>query len=203
MTTTHRTLASLLVILVLALGGCMAPTDDVELDTEGLRPSASTGKADGLGPRAYFEQFRYAIDESAGYYASGQPRRTRMATSWGPRTQIETAEGPGHVGLGLWLLEDGTAYADYTELRAVDAVQSVQVADRIVRTRWRVEGEQLVVDGIGTGVGVDYNEIPAIRLRFTSDVISPGLGGREIILVRASTSSRLQHIEQDYAAQQR
>lgn len=192
----------LALLAAIAITGCANEVPDVEPDFEGLRPSAAAGKADGIGSSAYFEQFRYRIDEASGFYSDGQPIRTFMATSWGPDLYLTASDGTRlEAGLALWMLDDGTAYAEYSEWEQWGS-NSALVDEEIVRTQWRVEGDRLIVAGVGYGVAGDYDGYPAITFTFDRDRITPGLANGSLTIVRVRTSSRLEHVERDYAEQE-
>ena len=194
--------AATFLTLILSAACAGSPADD-EIVTEGLLSHSASGKADGVSSEEYFAQFVYAEVPEAGYYDSGQPRRTLNAgTQSRGELWVESAdEGSLYVDISLWMLEDGRAYLEYAELKQGSSYDT-WINDRIVLTRWRVTDDQLVVDGVGFAVPSERNGYPTMTFTFTDDVVTPGAAEGSVTVHRIRTSSYIGHVERDYADQE-
>lgn len=196
----RRLISAALICLASIAVGCTASDEAVlEPASEGILPQGAA-KADG---RSYFEQFLYAINESAGTYDSGEPRGTFMASSWDDRIYLETDDGRVWTEVDLWMLDDGTAYVEYAEWQRVSSYESWELNARIIRTTWSEADDVLTLPGVAIGVaGIDGGGNPSIDLTFSTDIVTPGLAGQTLSVIRVHTSSRIQHVERDYAEQE-
>lgn len=182
----------------LALGCAASSEPEIEPASDGVLEEGAA-KADG---RSYFEQFRYTIDEAAGTYDSGEPRGTFMASNWTDRVYLETADGRVWTEVDLWMLSDGTAYVEYAEFERHSSSESWEVNARIIRTTWSEADDVLTLPGVGTGVAGNDGGHPSIDITFSTDLVTPGLSGETLSIIRVHTSGRIQHVERDYAEQQ-
>ena len=189
----RRLSGCLLFSLLLAIGCTGTAEPELEPATDGVLPLGAA-KADG---RSYFEQFRYDIDEAAGTYDSGEPRATFMATNWDDRVYLESEAGGVWTDLDVWLLDGGVAYVEYEEWRGNELAEG-----RIIRTTWSEAEDVLSLPGVGAGVAGTDSGRPSIDVTFEADLISPGLTGQTLSVIRVRTSSRIQHVERDFAEQE-
>src|SRR5262249_48555790 len=91
------------------------------------------------------------------------------------------------MDLSLFLLEDGSYAAVYRELDPIDSTRSAEVSKKILRGRWSVANDQLVVDGLGTGAGVAYNGRDAVMFR-----VAANNGDIQLAYVGSSASMEVQ-----------
>jgi len=166
-------------------------------------PAGGAGDIDkGVGGSSYYRQFITEPNWESGTYPDGLPRFTRIAST--DEVTIETAEGERRKARAtFFLVANGDAYVDYSELGPEEdfgggVIGRSVVASALLLTSWDVDGDRIVIEGVGEGRPLTYNDEDAIGFSFTHDLVSAGLDGRGAIVRRGNTSQPLERVEAEY-----
>jgi hypothetical protein len=153
-----------------------------------------TGKCDDLGETEALINGMPAED----YYAQ---LIYRVETRFGPsflypthrsRTEVD---GALNAHAEAYMLEDGSYFFVYDEWEQVNASTEAQIGESVIlEGLWHVDGANLVLEGVGTARGSDFNAMPGFVLTYDDDIISSGLRGQAMPMALTSSSSGLFHV---------
>ena len=62
------------------------------------------------------------------------------------------------------------------------------VGQKEISGTWSIDKEKILFEGLGQGVSLKYNDVESINLKFSTDLISPGLAMSEFIFSMHSSS---------------
>lgn len=128
-------------------------------------------EVNGKSPEAYFEQFLYVKVKHLDHRYPTTPSALKLAD-----TNL-------YFEVTLYLRKDGSYTFDYAEMTQKSSSEYVW-EDEIEGQKgsWSVSGDELVLSGLGTATGVQYNGKDALELEFDRDLITPGLKEETAIL---------------------
>lgn len=131
----------------------------------------------GKSPEAFFEQF---------LYVKVKPLDHRYPTTPSAEKLADTGL---HYEFTLYLRDDGTFTFDYAEMKQKSSSEYVW-EDEIEGQKgsWSIRGDELVLSGVGSATGVQYNGKDALDLEFDHDLITPGLKGDSAILTMVKST---------------
>lgn len=158
----HRmaTLGVLLGLLAMACGG---KVDDSQDGTSFVQPGEAS-------PDAFFGQFVYKREGSLEHRYPTTITHGKLASDDAFRAD-------------LFMQKDGRYTLRYVELEKKDTLTLAPVREVLVAGTWRVDGSQLVLDGLTRAdAAVSASGVPALRVRFPKDIGSPGLANQEALL---------------------
>jgi hypothetical protein len=150
---------------------CCAPTPTKDPSLE----SSAQYTINGENPKDYYARFNYQPTpdcDHAQYLHAGNWEIYRGKDESGNERKGE---------LYLYILEDGTYFAQYKEYSVLDRqgtqFTSANEKETKFKSRWRIEGDEIVFDNLGRGKGVLENERRTIWLVFDRDFFGTGLSG--------------------------
>jgi hypothetical protein len=95
-----------------------------------------------------------------------------------------------YATMNLDLRADGTFTVDYREWRVSNDGEYVLMNGALPTGKWRVDGDKLVLKGVGTAEAFDNDGVPAMKLTFDRDLVTAGLAGSRAALVMTRTPAR-------------
>ncbi len=96
---------------------------------------------------------------------------------------LNTNGNPVLANLSLIMTGDYNYRAIYREWAKMPfGGNYVVIEEKVVAGTWKTEETNLVLDGLGKAEGLTYNGRPALRVRFSKDIIHPGIQNRSLML---------------------
>lgn len=104
------------------------------------------------------------------------------------------------ASIELFLRPDGTYMAYYQEsvvYRYIENGYSIDSSrDQVLRGQWTMNDERLVFSDLGQALAIQYNGMPAMRLKMESNVLSQGFKDQALMLrIVASTFNPIAEID--------
>lgn len=163
MTLSLSRVGALSVFLLVVGTGCAASNDhgstgdDQDL-TEGQVDT--TNEVNGMTPAAFYAQLIY--------------RRPAPLHHEFPSSDLVKLPSGNKAQIELFMRDDHTYTASYTEWKPLDATRSEQIHSQELAGGWHVALNQLVLDGLGVADGLTLDGRPGITLTPSLDVHEPG-----------------------------
>lgn len=154
---------------------------------------SKTVTINGMSPKEYYDQFLYRVEGDCSHYNHNfYYRYFHLLTS---DFNLGTLEN-GHDLKGetrLFLNNDGTYQAYYEELEIYkyipDGYEIQKYHEQELSGHWQVtEDGIIIIEGLGTGTALTYNDHPAIDFTYNTDIHSPGLKGKNSLMIKTSSN---------------
>jgi hypothetical protein len=139
-------------------------------------------KINGEEPNKYYSQFIYYQRGTCGTVSESHVY---------PSAEVfkvdSDSEGRDVIGsLALIMNANGHFAASYREAAVRRYTESGWVEqyanEEVVEGKWKVEGEKLVLENLGTATALEYNGKPAMELKMKWNILSTGLKDQTLIM---------------------
>lgn len=174
-----------LMFLVMALAGCARGSEGNGKNTSEQR----TVTVNGEKPEDYYNRFLYRTSG----YCHDHSIYFQYLSSMGLVLDDSLDGKPMRAELEVFLNKDRTYQANYEERKVRYFTENGYGYDIVFRKQisstWNIsENGQLVLNGIGVGSALKYNDRPAVMLTASVDIHQSGLKGQNIVLAMVYTS---------------
>lgn len=154
----------------------------------------STVTVNGMSPKDYFDQFIY---QKKGSCNSDSGVYFQSLSTFHDHILLPEKAANGRIQVGqiaLYLQKDGTYVFDYDEWVHSPKEWNSSSYDLIRATRrlgnWKVTPQgTLAIEGIGSGTALKINESPGVLFTMDTDLMSKGVAGQTVTMVRVFSSN--------------
>lgn len=151
--------------IFIVIVGTLSSCGNVALESRSFKIGDKTAEQ-------YYRQFVYRND------GSGSLPYHYLSRGFSKLKKIDNKENL-YYSASLFLREDGNFVLDYEEWQGEEPSGGMTSLRPVFRTRkrgaWRVSETSLVLDGVGNGSALDYNNQPSVVVKFGVPLNAPEL----------------------------
>ncbi len=166
-------LVGLMALAGATLAGCAV--EDAGVQT-GDAQNLTENEIEGMPAAQFYEQFIYKKVANQDHRYAAMMSPVRIA---GTKVYVE---------LELYMRKDASFTASYVEMAMEGVGLYSHTHKAVAHGNWRVEGSRLMLGDLGTAEGLKYNGESAFAVRLSRDIVTPGIAGSTLFLVRVRST---------------